>query len=137
MELTRDHKRFLDCKSEVINWLHHCWSVKQQGFDLMVNPFYKRTALLTPDIVSAVIQEIEDLWVDEIRRYPEYHNTHQGIKPGEVLVPSRFDRWSPACQLAIVQGLDEIYQRYAASTDPLETASPQPPAPELPPEYYC
>ena len=83
------------------------------------DPFWHRNELLTPEIVKAIIADMEELFVQELKKYPAYHRNAQGISASEVLIPPGFDKLPYAQQLAVVQGLDKIYCEYRAVDEPV------------------
>jgi len=94
------------------DWLHHCWEVTERGEKLQVDPWYPRTELLTPEVVESVIRAIEDLFISELKKFMGYHRNANSISASEVLVPPGFDKLSQGEQLAVVQGIDKIFQDY-------------------------
>ena len=67
---------------------------------------------------------MEDLFVQELRKYPAYHRNAQGISASEVLIPPGFDKLEYGQQLAVVQGLDRIYCEYRAVDEPVPEVTP-------------
>lgn len=112
MKLTGNMAQQQECVVRVIAWLHTVWERGEAGEPLQPDPFYKRTPLLTPDVVANVIGSIEGIFVRELERYPGYHRNAQGISAGEYLVPPGLDKLPHEQQLAIVQGIDKIMQEY-------------------------
>ena len=114
MKLTNDAKARKECVTRVIQWLHDVWSLIEEGRPVQPDPFYERNEKLTPEIVGAIITDMEFLFVEELRKYMGYHRNAQGISASEVLVPPGFDKLEYGQQLAVVQGLDRIYCEYRA-----------------------
>jgi hypothetical protein len=112
MKLTGNLTRQQECVNRTIEWLHHVWETTEHGRQLQPDPFYARNALLTPDVVHHVIGSIEGVFESELSRYPDYHRRAQGIAANEHLVPPGFDELPYAQQLAVVQGIDRIFQEY-------------------------
>ena len=83
------------------------------------DPFWHRNELLTPEIVKAIIADMEELFISELQRYPAYHRNAQGISASEVLIPPGFNKLPYNQQLAVVQGLDKIYCEYRAVDEPV------------------
>lgn len=102
----------------VIAWLHYCWELGERGENLQPDPFYERNAELTPGVVKDVIGAIESLFVSELKKFPGYHQRAQGVSESEQLVPPGFDTLPSQEQLAVVQGVDRIFQEYRASDEP-------------------
>ena len=119
MKLTNNAKARKECVERVIAWLHDVWSLIEEGRPVQPDPFYERNELLTPKTVGAIIAGMEDLFVQELKRYPGYHRNAQGISASEVLVPPGFDKLEYGQQLAVVQGLDRIYCEYRAVDEPV------------------
>ena len=127
MKLTNDAKARKECVTRVIQWLHDVWSLIEEGRPVQADPFYSRNELLTPEIVGAIITDMEFLFVEELRKYMGYHRNAQGISASEVLIPPGFDKLDYGQQLAVVQGLDKIYCEYRAVDEPApEPASVDP-----------
>ena len=118
MKLTNDAKARKECVERVIAWLHDVWSLIEQGRPVQPDPFYERNEKLTPEIVKAIITDMEELFVQELKKFPAYHRNAQGISASEVLVPPGFDKLDYGQQLAVVQGLDKIYCEYRAVDEP-------------------
>jgi hypothetical protein len=114
MILTGDLQRLQECVNRTIDWLHQAFELTENGRPLQPDPFYARRDLLTREVVEAVIENIESIFVTELTRYPDYHRRAQGAAKNEVLVPPAFDKLPAAQQLAIVQGIDRIFQEYRA-----------------------
>ena len=114
MKLTNDAKARKECVERVIAWLHDVWSLIEEGRPVQADPFYSRNELLTPEIVKAVITDMEELFVQELKKYPAYHRGAQGISASEYLVPPGFDKLKYPEQLAVVQGIDKIFCEYRA-----------------------
>ena len=119
MKLTNDAKARKECVTRVIAWLHDVWSLIEEGRPVQADPFYSRNELLTPEIVGAVITDMEELFVQELKKYPAYHRGAQGISASEILIPPGFDKLPYSQQLAVVQGLDKIYCEYRAVDEPV------------------
>lgn len=101
------------CVAETFRWLHTCWEMTEHGRQLQPDPFYARAPLLTPVVVQMVIKTMEDLMQKEIEKFPNYHNTAQGIntQTHHLVVPA-FDALPFSEQLAIVIGIDKVFQQY-------------------------
>jgi len=112
MKLDPAKDKQAECVARTITWLHEVWSLIEEGRLVQPDPFYSRTALLTPEVVGAVIADMEALFVKELEKYPAYHRSAQGISASEYLVPPGFDKLSQGEQLAVVQGIDKIFQEY-------------------------
>ena len=110
-------------KLEVIGWLQTCRDLLVEKRPLSANPFYERTELLTPEVVHRVIGHIKETYARELKSYASYHRSRNGMVDGQTLVAPRFDEQPYEVQLAIVQGLDRIYQRYKAP-EPEEVKPP-------------
>lgn len=106
-----DSKREI-CVKETIAWMHQAWLLLQEKRELQPDPFYERNELLTPEIVTSVLTTIEDMFLNEFNKYPDYHTHAQGVSTGTVLVPPRFLKLPYPQQLAIVQGIDRIFQKF-------------------------
>ena len=112
MKLGSNVARQQECVDRIINFLHLVWERTEAGEPVLPDPFYARTPLLTPDVVSNVIEAMESLFEREFERYPEYHRRAQGISAGEHLIPPGFNLLSHEQQLAIVQGIDKVMCDY-------------------------
>jgi len=82
-----------------------------------MDPFYPRNDLLTAEVVGGVIQNIESIFKHELERFPGYHRTAQGISASEYLIPPGFDQMPFSQQVAVVQGIDRIFQEYRDTGD--------------------
>ena len=100
-------------------WLHRCWELINQGLPLQPDPFYTRNDVLTPEVIKQVLDGMENIFVTEIARYPGYHRTHQGIADTEYLVPPGFNELPAAQQLAVVQGIDRVFNAHRMTEDEL------------------
>jgi hypothetical protein len=114
MKLTADHVKQQECVARTIDWLHQVWELTERGRPLQVDPFYPRNPLLTPDVVTKVIDGIEGIFRSELVKFPAYHREAQGISASEYLIPPGFDKLPYNQQLALVQGIDRIFQQYEA-----------------------
>lgn len=112
MRLDPAKDRQSECVKRTIEWLHTVWLLIEEGRPVQPDPFYARTSLLGPEVVKAVITDMEALFVKELEKYPGYHRQAQGISASEYLVPPGFDKLSSGEQLAVVQGIDKIFQEY-------------------------
>jgi hypothetical protein len=112
MKLTGNLTRQQECVNRTIEWLHQVWEMTEHGRPLQPDPFYPRTHLLTPEVVHQVIENIEGIFKSELARYPDYHRRAQGISANEHLIPPGFDHLPQGQQMAIVQGIDRIFQEY-------------------------
>lgn len=119
MKVTQDKARQQQCTVETIAWLHKAWELMQNGQMLQADPFYDRNELLTPEIVTNVLGGIEELFASEFKRYPAYHLNAQKPPDGAKLVPPKFLSLPYTQQLALVQGIDRIFQGFR---DPNVTA---------------
>jgi len=118
MKLTTDPTQQQQCVDKTIAWLHHVWEMTEEGRHIQADPFYARNKLLTPAVVKQVMASIEDIFKSELQRYPGYHRTAQGISAREYLIPPGFDHLPHDEQLAVVQGIDRIFQEYRADPGP-------------------
>jgi len=110
------------CVDETMAWLHKVWELTEQERPLQPDPFYERNDGLTPNVVRAVIGDLERIFATEIEKYPGYHRNAQGISNAEYLVPPGFN-WLPyPQQLAIVQGIDRIFNSHRMSDEESEAA---------------
>lgn len=113
------------CRDLVFAFLHNCWAqtggadphADPSTFTLRPNPFYERNDVLTEEVVEKVIFELENLMLDEFKKFPGYHERAQGVHEapgaqGTKLRPTQFDRLPYDMKLAIVQGIDEIMQPF-------------------------
>ena len=112
------------CVAETMSWLHDCWvhsggaEGSQEGdvfklSSLQPNTFYERNKELTPEVVDQVIADMEGIFATEIQKYPGYHNNAQGISTDtHHLVVAGFDKLPYPQRLAIVQGVDRIFQKH-------------------------
>lgn len=116
VQVTADKEKQKECTSRTIDWLHQVWLLLENNRPIQPNPFYERNKKLTPTVVDAVINNIEELFKKEFKNYPGYHNNAQGISQGEKLVPPGFDSLDSQTKLAIVQGIDKIFQDYKPVT---------------------
>lgn len=107
-----DPKQNLTCISETMTFLGDCRKSLDAGEALHPDPFYARNSLLTKEIVEKVISEIEREINHELRQYPGFHRTAQGVPEGRTLVSTEFDKLPYVQQLAIVQGIDRIFQKH-------------------------
>jgi hypothetical protein len=123
MKLTDNVARQQDCVARTIEWLHQAWEVTDRGSPLQPDPFYERNALITPEVVQQVIDNLEGIFKNELVKFPDYHRRAQGISAGQYLVPPGFDKLPYSEQLAIVQGIDRIFQEYREVEEP-EVAPP-------------
>ena len=107
------------CTDELMAWLKHCRDCVVAGVELRLDPFYERTALLTQDVVTAVLTGIVDYIQYEITKSPTYHANRQGCVETSLRTPA-FLTLPYSQQLAIVQGIDRVCQPYRATdTDEL------------------
>jgi hypothetical protein len=81
------------------------------------DPFYPRNDLLTPEIVERVVDSVESIFESELLNYPGYHRKAQGISASEYLVAPGFRRLPYNEKLALVQGIDRIFQEYRSPVD--------------------
>lgn len=128
MDITNDPIRRAECVAAITAYLQHVYDVMERDdggrADLQPDPFYARNHVLTEGVVEGVVREIEfGVFQYEIDRFPGYHNSAQGIAPGEVLVRPGFTELPYAAKLSLVQGLDAILQQYRVGV-------PSPPAEE-------
>ena len=107
-----DPAKQAEITAKTIEWLHKVWSLVEEGRPLQPDPFYPRAELLTPDVVKNVITSIEEMFIKELQTYPAYHRNAQGISASEYLIPPGFDKMAAGEQLAVVQGIDRIFQDY-------------------------
>lgn len=123
------------CVKEVMAWEHQCWEWVRDGKDIPLDPFYPRNDLLTEEVVLAVIKQHEENLQWEIDRYPIYHYEHQGRGPTkdlthdqmrEKLAPTGWDTLPYQQQFAIVQGIDQICQKYRDDSGEKVASEPQP-----------
>lgn len=112
MIIKTDYASTQNCVAEVIAWLSQCHKAIQEGRLVQANPFYDRNPLLTPAVVGTVLVEIEEMFAAEMRKFPEYHRTAQGLTPTQRMVAPRFRRLPYDQQLAVVQGIDRVFQKY-------------------------
>jgi hypothetical protein len=120
MKLVHDVGREQECVNQTIAWLHQVWEMTEHGKHLQPDPFYERNEVLTPEVVEQVINSIEDIFKSELRKYPDYHRTAQGISASQYLVPPRFDLLPYGEKVAIVQGIDRIFREYESDPLPME-----------------
>ena len=118
MKFVNDASKRAECQVKAIAYLHDIWLLIEQGRPVQPNPFYERNALLTPEVVANVINYIEGLFKSELAKYRSYHETANKITTGEKLVPPGFDKLPYAQQLAVVQGIDRIFQEYRGADPP-------------------
>ena len=133
MKVTQDKERQKQCTVETIAWLHQAWALMQAGQPLQADPWYPRTALLTPEVVKDVLGGIETLFATEFKKFPTYHLNAQKPPDGAKLVPPKFLSLPYTQQLALVQGIDRIFQAYRDET-PEQPAEPA--ADEHGSDYY-
>lgn len=112
MRVSQDTSDQSKCTLETIEWLHQVWALNEQGKSVQPDPFYDRNEKLTTEIVNDVILKIEEIFIHELKNFPAYHNTAQGISAGEVLAVPGFDKYPQEQKLAIVQGIDKIFLKY-------------------------
>lgn len=112
MKVRTDFESAKNLIAETIGWLSACHHQIQEGLQLQPDPFYKRSELLTPDVVNAVLATMDELFISEFAKYPSYHTTAQGVSASTKLVPPRFSKLSHPQKLAIVQGVDRVFQKY-------------------------
>jgi len=105
------------CVVETMRFLHKCWELTEHERPLSPDPFYIRNSLLTPVIVKKVIDSLEDIFAKEIVNYPGYHRNAQGVSESQYLVPPGFNWLPQAQQLAIVQGIDRIFQKHRVTDE--------------------
>lgn len=115
MKLTGDTSRQRECALEIVAWLHAAWEMMEKGTVIQPNPFYARDSLLTPEVIDNVLASLEGIFINEFKKYPGYHNQAQGIVAGEKLVPPGFDKLPLTQKRAIVQGIDRICFKFAAT----------------------
>lgn len=116
-----DPVRQQECVDQTIEWLHQAWVLVTEKHDFQPDPFYPRNALLTPAIVKDVLESIEKMFLDEFAKFQSYHRNAQGVSASQKLVPPRFLLLPYPQQVAIVQGIDKIFQEYR-----VEDSQPQP-----------
>ena len=115
MKIVENYAKQAECTARTISWLHDVWLLIEQGRPVQPDPFWHRNELLTPEVVKAVIDDIEALFIKELEKYPAYHRQAQGISASEYLVPPGFDKLKHPEQLAVVQGIDKIFCEYRAA----------------------
>ena len=125
MQLVNETAKVQECVDRTITWLHQVWLLTEQGRPLQPDPFYPRNDLLTSEVVKQVIEGIEGVFISELTKFPEYHRKAQGISASERLVPPGFPQLPYSEQLAVVQGIDRIFQDYRAPESG-PRAQPQP-----------
>lgn len=111
-----------NCVREVMAWEGHCWQViNRDKKELTADPFYARNDVLTEAVVTAMILAHEENLLHEIKQYPMYHlkaqglgtaSTHSVEQAQAVLKPTFWDQLPYDQQFAIVQGIDQICQKY-------------------------
>lgn len=99
------------CTTELITWLQFCRDEVVAGRPLKPDPWYPRSDLLTEDVVTAVLQMVEDNFTHELKVAVSYHAQQQG-QPAETLRAPRFLKLPEAQRFAIVQGIDRVCQAY-------------------------
>ena len=119
MKLTNDAARLQECTDQIIEWLHQIWLLMRDGRlpQLQPDPFYERAPLITEEVVENVIAAIEEIFVRELKNYPAYHRNAQGVSAGQKLVPPGFDKLDYTHKLAVVQGIDRIFQGFDAAAE--------------------
>jgi len=117
MKLVANQTVQQECVDKTIAWLHHVYDVTETGGSIQMDPFYARNELLTPEVVRSVVESIEAIFKNELKRYPAYHRTAQGISESEHLIPPGFDLMPFGQQIAVVQGIDRIFQEYRDTSD--------------------
>jgi hypothetical protein len=126
MILVTSSEKVAECTARTIAWLHDVWQLIEHNRVVQPDPFYKRNKLLTEDVVTKVITDLECIFITELKNYAAYHRKAQGISSNEYLVPPGFDKLPYPQQLAVVQGIDKIFQDYreeSAATYNAENAS--------------
>lgn len=139
MQYTANNQLQKECTDKIMHWLHDCWVQMEAGRPVMFKPDYERRALMTPEIVHNVLEELRLLMEDEFKKYPGYHYGAQGIPQngGIILIPTGFEKLPYAEQLAVVCGIDEIAQDYKAQPYVApESSTPQTGCPFCG-EMYC
>ncbi len=131
MYVTTEPGRFQECSDRNIEWLHHCWTFihDDEVGKMQPDPFYERNDVLTPEVITAVITDIEALFRSELDKYMGYHRNAQGVSTSQILVTPSFDKLPYLAQRYIVQGLDRIMQEYRVE-------APEPYIPGNDPNYY-
>jgi hypothetical protein len=119
VKITQNVEEQRRCTEEVFAWLSACHHKIEARQLLQPDPFYERNAGLTPAVVKDVLEAIEQTHLFEFGKYPEYHRAAQGVSAGEHLVPPAYLLLPYGQQLAIVQGVDRIFQRYRAEDSPI------------------
>ena len=111
-----------DCTAEVIAWLHRVY-LGMEGIESHVvpDPFYERNEVLTRTVIEAVIAGIEAVYTNELQRYPGWHHSANHLTVNQVLVMPGYSSLPLDEQLALVQGIDRICQKYRAT--PAEEAA--------------
>lgn len=115
MKITENRDKQKECTVEIIAWLHQVWLLHEQYQNISSDPFYDRNDKFTTEMVNDTIDKLEEIFLYELQHYPQYHNTAQGISPGEKLMPPGFDKYSYEQKFAIVQGIDKICCKYRSS----------------------
>lgn len=99
---------------EVIAFLQFCYECVEEGREdkIPYDPFYKspraKDGILTDDYADRLISAIEDEFVHELKRYPDYH-----FKNADgAVIPPDFHRLSPNGRRAMAQGLDKLICKY-------------------------
>jgi hypothetical protein len=113
-----------DIKQDVMEWLDHVWRLIQsdRAETLRPVPYYARRELLTDEKVDQIVEVIESYLLEEITRYPGYHNTQQGLQPGETLTTPGFNKLPPLAKRALVERFDELCQAIRVEAAPVATA---------------
>jgi hypothetical protein len=88
------------------------------GDPFPIDPFYERAGLLTPSIINRILLALDIIMSNEIKKYPVFHNDAQGIdiQVHHLVVPE-FKDLGPTTKLAIVMGIDRIFQKHRMSPE--------------------
>ncbi len=111
MNINWDNYR-ANVKDRVFEWLDEVADMIGSGTidQLKPAPFYERRDVLTDEIIEGWCRDHEAYLLEEITKYPGYHNREQGTLEGEVLVTPGFDTMPPLAKRAMVERLDEMLQ---------------------------
>lgn len=89
----------------VIKWLQECFVVKEAGRQIPRNLNYKsRRGILTDEYVERLVAVIEEEFIFELEKYPDYHYRNAN----GANTPPGFTKMSFEDKRAMVEGLDRV-----------------------------
>lgn len=111
---------FQQCVDEQMLWLKECRDKMVAHEPIELDPYHARTALFTHEMVTGILESIKEKIDYELKIYGRTHHAKWQGQPYETLRTPRYLELPYEQQVAIVQGLDRIAQRYRLSDEEIE-----------------